>query len=157
MRYLVILAALLSSSVWAEDREYLDMYYLAEALYHEARGEPDEYVLLVAETIEQRVIQPRFKSDNYEQAVHKKGYSKHSGKTVCSYEYYCDGKSDKMKDLIQKARALSLAGYFLYGDYTRVLHGADHYYAQDKITPYWADDLYDIMVFGGHTFGKLDW
>lgn len=157
MRKLVVLLALVASAAHAEDREYRDLYYLAEALYHEARGESDEYILLVAETVEQRVLQPRFKSDNYEEAVHKSAYSKRAGKVICSYEYYCDGKSDAMANPVQKARMLSLAGYFLYGGYERQLDGADHYYAHKKITPYWAPYMYDIVVRGGHTFGKLDW
>lgn len=157
MKYVCALLSVFSINASAEDREYRDLYYLAEALYHEARGEPDEYVLLVAETVEQRVLQPRFKSANYEEAVHKKAYSKRAGKVVCSYEYYCDGKSDVMSNPVQKARMLSLAGYFLYGGYERRTRGADHYYAHDTLVPYWAPYMYDVITLGGHTFGKLDW
>lgn len=154
-RALILVWALFSASPAVSDT---DVYYLAEALYFESRSESDRCQMAVAEVIMERISQDRFKTNTIEEVVHarKRVY----GVWRCQFSYYCDGNSDKWLDLDneQAVRAYTNANYFLYSnEYIPITDGADHYFAHDLVNPYWEEDLYDVMVCEGHTFGKLDW
>ncbi|CAL9975610.1 endolysin [Vibrio phage D148] len=160
MREIILGVALLiglgsAFSADARDAEWDDVYYLAEALYFESRSESDACQLEVSKVILTRTLQNRFKAPTIEQVVHAWSFDKYGDK-VCQFSYYCDGKSDRMTNEYQKARAIRNASLFLaVVDFD--IDGNDHYYAHKRVYPTWAPYMTDTFVCDDHTIGKLKW
>ena len=67
---------------------------VAVAIYFEARGEPVEGQIAVAQVIRNRIEDPRY-PDNACDVV-KQGYYWNGNpiRNMCQFSFYCDGKSD---------------------------------------------------------------
>ena len=118
---------------------------MALALYFEARSEPVDAQLAVAEVILNRVEDSRFPDDVCGVVWQPKQFS-----------WTHDGLSDtpknrevwrEIKDL--SADVLAAPDEFLFG------HGADHYHAT-YVDPYWADHLTPVGKYGTHVFYKWE-
>ena len=118
---------------------------MALALYFEARSEPVDAQLAVAEVILNRVGDSRFPDDVCGVVWQPKQFS-----------WTHDGLSDtpknrevwhEIKDL--SADVLAAPDEFLFG------HGADHYHAT-YVDPYWADHLTPVGKYGTHVFYKWE-
>lgn len=145
-----LLAALSGFSQASE----VDQYYLAEALYFEARSESDESQHWIASVILNRREQIRY-PNTIKEVVHE--YKIRKGRKICQFSYYCDGKSDEMVDREEYKRAWINAGWALSGLLEDPTDGADHYYNPKLASPKWGPLLEDVMVSGNHVFGKLEW
>lgn len=124
-----------------------DVEALAEAVYHEARGETELGQLAVA-----LVILERVKSKSFPNTIVKVVHQQRRG--TCQFSYYCDGRSDKMLDTKARYRVLSLATALLDGEYGELSIGnADHFYNPDKVRePYWVKSMHYVGQFGNHKF-----
>lgn len=136
-----------------EIRSEGDLYYLAEAIYFEARGEPFVGQVAVAQNIMHRVDSLRF-LNSIEEVVHEKRRSKRTGKKVCMYSYFCDGESDKMVDEVAKKEAFRVANLVIREEIPDLIRGADHYFNPNLVLPSWASKMKFIVRIGDHVFYK---
>lgn len=109
---------------------------LALNIYFEARGEPIDAQLLVAESAINRSIE--------------------RDQTICEvvydpdqYSWTNDGRSDKPRDMEAFAVASSIAQQAIDGDH---LHSGVTHYHEASIYPHWADDLKVLGRYGNHIF-----
>ena len=111
---------------------------MAVAIYFEARGEPINGQLLVAETIINRVADERWPD------------------TVCGvvkqphqFSFYSDGMSDKPRDMEAYEIAREVAAVALSGDH---LWSGALYYHTHAVQPVWRHDLEVLGQVGAHIF-----
>ena len=118
---------------------------LALAVYYEARGEPFDGQLAVAEVVMNRVESERF-PDDVCSVVTQGGENRHR----CHFSFYCDGKPERPSDLIAWQKAQELADWVLT---ERVTLGvtATHYHA-DYVEPFWANEYEYLGKVGQHKF-----
>lgn len=119
---------------------------LTEAIYFEARGEPINGQIAVAEVILNRVNSPIF--PNTVCGVIQQG-SENLNK--CQFSYKCDGEPEYMTEPKAMKRASDVAILIMKGE-RRALSGyATHYHA-DYVDPYWASTLLKTATIGTHIF-----
>ena len=111
---------------------------MAVAIYFEARGEPIDGQMLVAETIINRVEDERW-PDTVCEVV----------KQPDQFSFYSDGKSDTPRNAEAYATALEVAAVALSGDH--LWSGALYYHTLD-VRPVWRHALQPIGVVGDHIF-----
>jgi len=122
---------------------------LAMNMYHEARSEGIQGMMAVAEVTMNRVESDKF-PDNVCEVV-EQGY--HKGKHRCQFSWYCDGKSDKMRDERWRLTAEELAIDYLTGFDSNFTQGATFYHAS-YVKPYWAKHFEKTTQIGTHIFYK---
>lgn len=109
---------------------------LALNIYHEARGEPIDGQLLVAETVIQRSI-------DRDESICEVVYDSNQ------YSWTHDDLSDIPTDGSAIMLSIMLASQCLRGDH---LHsGATHYHTVD-VNPYWSEHLVLLGRYGNHIF-----
>jgi spore germination cell wall hydrolase CwlJ-like protein len=118
---------------------------LALAVYYEARGEPFDGQLAVAEVVMNRVEAERF-PDDVCSVVTQGGENRHR----CQFSFYCDGLPERPGDMIAWKKAQELADWVLA---ERVTLGvtATHYHAE-YVSPDWVDDYTYLGQLGTHKF-----
>ncbi len=120
---------------------------LAAAVYFEARSEPVDAQLAVAEVIINRANHPDFPSTVCEVVTeHRTPVSR---PWACQFSFYCDGKSDQPQDAAAWATAQQVASQALSGDILG--HGAVYYHTT-AVKPVWRHDLTAVGVIGSHIF-----
>lgn len=125
--------------------EHLDT--LARTLYGEARGEPDEGVIAVAQVILNRANKPKWWGRDI--------------KSVCqkAWQFSCWNKADpnreKLIALTEKSpqflRCLHIGAGVMAGLYADLVQGATHYHA-DGWAPDWAEGKTPCVTIGRHHF-----
>ena len=113
---------------------------LAQAIYFEARGEPIDGQVAVAEVVLNRVSDRRFPSTVC-------GVT-HQG---CQFSYVCDGNSDVMKSALPRSRAEKLAALLIAGRARSVTDGATHFHTR-SIRPDWSHRMVRTASIGHHYF-----
>lgn len=109
---------------------------LALNIYHEARGEPIDGQLLVAETVIQRSV-------HRNQGICESVYEKQQ------YSWTHDDIIDIPSNIAAAELAIALAQQAISGDH---LHsGATHYHTVDS-NPYWSKQLVRLGQYGNHIF-----
>lgn len=112
---------------------------LALNIYHEARGEPVEGQIAVAQVTLNRVDSPRYPDD------------------VCAV-VFDDGQftwtaaQAEVHEHLEFSLASLIAELSLQGEFPDLVYGATHYYNPDKANPYWAEVLQPIGKIGNHVF-----
>lgn len=127
---------------------------LSAAVYFEARGEPTVGQVAVASVIMNRVEDRRFPNDVC--SVVKQGPIYRSGAPVrhkCQFSFYCDGKSDKMRDRAAKLRATRLSELVLSRTIMDPTEGSTFYHA-DYVLPSWASTKSRVVQINQHVFYK---
>lgn len=126
---------------------------LVEAVYHEARSEGLAGMLSVA-----GVILTRVQNDNYPntvcEVVHQgKKWNGHIIKHKCQFSYYCDGRSEKYKDMNSLTEVIKVVHMSLLGIQVKQTVGSTHYHAS-HVTPNWASDpqFKCLGQLGSHVF-----
>ena len=119
---------------------------LAEALYHEARGEGLKGQLAVADVILNRV-QSRYYPDDICGVV----YQGSERRTGCQFTFTCDGSLDADRKLETWAEADRLASFVLAGMRPPISGSATHYHAT-YVEPRWARQLEPTAAIGTHVF-----
>jgi spore germination cell wall hydrolase CwlJ-like protein len=127
----------------SRDLSERELFELTRAIYHEARGEDALGQGAVAHVILNRVTSPLY-PDSVREVVWQPG----------QFSFTNDGRSDRMTDpeAIEKAVDVALAAS--RGKIKDPTGGALHYYAHDKVKPYWSKAGYRLIV-GEHTFVRL--
>ena len=136
---------------------------LAKNMYYEARNQGLAGQLAVSLVVMNRVKDKRYPNTICEvvyQAQMKPSWK--TGKPVpirnrCQFSWYCDGKSDKIKDKKTYQRILDFAGLILHNDieFLDITDGATHYHA-DYVKPDWADTNTRTTEIGDHIFYRWD-
>ena len=152
MKYWVILFLLLLACFKAKADE---VECLALNIYHEARNQPTAGKLAVAQVTLNRVKHDRF--PNTICGVVYQGYYANNApiKNKCQFSWWCDGKSDKPKELQSWNYALMLARHMHEGifDNIDVVKDATHYHAV-YVKPYWTKEKKKVKVIADHIFYK---
>ena len=120
------------------------MQCLADNIYFESRNQPWVGKVAVAQVTLNRVKSERF-PDNICAVV------KQRKKNICQFSWYCDGLSDKPKDLKEWRVALIVAIHSRSGHLPDVTEGALWYHAT-YIKPWWADYYVKTVAIEDHVF-----
>ena len=145
-----------------------ELYCLAKNIYFEAKSEPIAGQYAVADVVLNRVKDSRFPNTIcevvYEGPVRESWQTKkqtdlddaeriyHPVRDRCQFSWWCDGKSDNMKDGDAWRKAQEIA-YRLVNDYKHrgLTEGATHYHAT-YVNPKWAPTLDLVGRIGTHIF-----
>jgi hypothetical protein len=123
---------------------------LAEAVYFEARSEPEEGQAAVAQ-----VVLNRMKSGLYPSSICGVVYQNRHRHLACQFTFACEGKSLRISDQDSWQNASRIAKEVLEGKtYLADVGAATHYHA-DYVRPRWAKRLKKMDVIGRHVFYKL--
>jgi len=119
---------------------------LAEALYHEARGETIRGQVAVAEVILNRVDSGLFPATVCA-VVHQGTGKRHQ----CQFSYTCDGLSDAIREAQAYERVAKVARLMLDGA-PRSLTGGATYYHTTAVRPSWSARFDETVLIGTHRF-----
>jgi len=123
---------------------------LAEAVYFEARSEPEAGQSAVAQVILNRV-----KSNLYPSTICGVVYQNRHRHLACQFTFACEGKSLRITDQASWRRAVRVSDAVLAGEtYLETVGGATHYHA-NYVNPRWASRLKRKDVIGRHIFYQL--
>jgi spore germination cell wall hydrolase CwlJ-like protein len=123
---------------------------LAEAVYFEARSEPEEGQAAVAQVVLNRV-----RSGLYPGSICGVVYQNRHRHLACQFTFACEGKALRIGDRESWDTAKRVAGAVLEGrTYLADVGGATHYHA-DYVKPSWSRRLKKMDVIGRHIFYKL--
>jgi spore germination cell wall hydrolase CwlJ-like protein len=119
---------------------------LAQALYHEARGESLEGQFAVAEVILNRVDSPL-----YPNTVCGVVNQNASRGRACQFSYACDGRPLTMTEPRARTLAQSIADLMLDGAERELTEGATHFHAT-FVRPHWSRVYEQTAQIGAHVF-----
>ncbi|TGE02493.1 cell wall hydrolase [Methylobacterium nonmethylotrophicum] len=123
---------------------------LAEAVYFEARGEPEQGQAAVAQ-----VVLNRAKSGLYPSNICGVVYQNRHRYMGCQFSFACEGKSLRITDDASWQTATRIAQSVVEGrTYLADVGGATHYHA-DYVKPRWSRRLRKMDVIGRHIFYQL--
>lgn len=123
---------------------------LAEAVYFEARSEPEEGQAAVAQVVLNRV-----KSGLYPSSVCGVVYQNRHRYMGCQFSFACEGKSLRITDADSWRTATRVASAVIEGrTYVSEVGGATHYHA-DYVRPGWSRRLKRKDIIGRHIFYQL--
>ena len=130
---------------------------MALNIYYEARGSNLADQAAVADVVLNRVYDTRY--PNSICGVVQDGKQNSDGSMVrdaCQFSWYCDGKSDKPRDLDRWNEAQMIA-YNMVNDnkYRGITEGSTHYHAT-YVNPYWASSLQMVGRIGAHIFYRWE-
>ena len=117
------------------------LYCGAQNIYHESRGESSWGQIAVANVVRNRVA------------------SEHYPNTICEVVWQSKQFSwtdDEISDEPKNRKAFVKAVWFnLISGMMDKTKGATHYYAHNKVDPFWAKVMVVTTVIGNHTFGYM--
>lgn len=122
---------------------------LAQAIYYEAAGEPEEGQRAVAQIVLNRLRHPAFP-----QTVCGVVYQGSERVTGCQFTFTCDGSLARRPVPSVFARAERYAREALGGRVAASVGTAVNYHA-DYVVPYWAASLQKVAKIGTHIFYGL--
>ena len=123
---------------------------LAEAVYFEARSEPEEGQAAVAQVVLNRV-----KSGLYPSSVCGVVYQNRHRFMGCQFSFACEGKSLRITDAASWRVATQIASAVIEGrTYLSEVGNATHYHAA-YVKPGWSRRLKKMDVIGRHIFYQL--
>jgi hypothetical protein len=123
---------------------------LAEAVYFEARSEPEEGRAAVAQ-----VVLNRARSGLYPSTVCGVVYQNRHRHLACQFTFACEGKALRITETESWEAAKRIARDVSEGrTYLAEVGGSTHYHA-DYVKPYWAKRLKRMDVIGRHIFYQL--
>ena len=123
---------------------------LAQAIYFEARGEPFEGRMAVAQVIRNRVADRRYPNDVCG-VVFQNAHRRHA----CQFSFACDGRSDEPRDMTAWRDAVDLAKLVNEGGLRDLTSAATHYHA-DYVAPDWGKAFDATVTIGRHLFYRND-
>ncbi|MES2906642.1 MAG: cell wall hydrolase [Pseudomonadota bacterium] len=123
---------------------------LAEAVYFESRSEPEKGQRAVAQVVLNRV-----KSGIYPNSVCGVIYQNAHRRNSCQFSYACDGKPERVTDMMSWRKAKKIAEEALFGDgYVKAVGNATHYHT-DWVWPVWRRELNKKAQIGTHIFYSM--
>jgi len=126
-----------------------ELLCLAQAIYFEARGEPADGQLAVAEVIVNRVENKRYPNSVCE--VVYQGSKRRNG---CQFSFACDGEKDVANNKKSWKFAKDLALTVMQGDLHPVTKKSTHYHNR-TVKPSWSKKLDKTVEIGNHIFYRL--
>lgn len=136
----------LPASVWEADEQRC----LAEAIYFEARGEPEVGQIAVAQIVLNRVG-----SSDYPDTICGVVYQDQAMRDQCQFSFACDGIANRVDSARDWRSARRIARQATAGSNRLAdLSGATNYHA-DYVTPYWAKDMNLVARIGAHLFYRV--
>lgn len=127
-----------------------EMKCLAEAVYFEARSEPEAGQAAVAQ-----VVINRAKSGLYPTSICGVVYQNRHRYKACQFTFACEGKALTIREPEAWDRASRIAQEVLEGNrYLQAVGSSTHYHA-DYVSPYWSRKLKRTDRIGRHIFYKL--
>jgi spore germination cell wall hydrolase CwlJ-like protein len=138
------------ASLIGEDNAVREKRCLAEAIYFEARSEPEEGQAAVAQVVLNRVA-----SGLYPSTICGVVYQNRNRYHACQFSFACEGKSLRINEQDSWQTATRIAEAVTGGKtYLSDVGGATHYHA-NYVRPRWARQLEKMDVIGHHIFYKL--
>ncbi|MBX9759399.1 MAG: cell wall hydrolase, partial [Beijerinckiaceae bacterium] len=123
---------------------------LAEAIYFEARSEPEAGQAAVAQVVLNRV-----KSGLYPTSICGVVYQNRHRYMACQFSFACEGKSLRITEPEPWKTAVRIASEVLEGrTFLADVGGSTHYHA-NYVRPRWAKRLKKMDKIGTHIFYKL--
>jgi len=122
---------------------------LANAIYFEARGEPEEGQIAVAQVVLNRVKNPA-----YPNTVCGVVYQNKSKRNRCQFSFACDGRTDRVTDKGAWTRSMDLAKRSVeeqQATFIPEVGSATHYHAT-YVRPRWAGRMTQTDKIGRHIF-----
>lgn len=119
---------------------------LAEAIYHEARGEDVYGQFAVAEVILNRVDLP-----NYPDTVCGVVHQNAEHRNACQFSYACNGRSRAMTEAGARRLANAIAQVMISGAPRELTDGATHFHTTG-VRPRWATTFHRTAQYGSHLF-----
>lgn len=119
---------------------------LAQAVYFEARGEPFEGQLAVAQVVLNRV-----RDERYPNEICAVVFENETWRHRCQFSFACDGRSDRPKDLSAWLNAIKTARMVGTGQLRDVTYASTHYHAE-YVEPEWAERFHRTVKIGRHYF-----
>lgn len=122
---------------------------LATAIYFEARGEPEDGQLAVAQVVLNRVKNPA-----YPDTICGVVYQNKSKRNRCQFSFACDGRADRVSDQTAWANAEELARRSVEeqkATFIAEVGSATHYHAT-YVRPRWAGRMTETDKIGRHIF-----
>lgn len=133
-----------------EDHAARENRCLAEAIYFEARSEPEEGQAAVAQVVLNRVA-----SGLYPSTICGVVFQNRRHYHACQFSFTCEGRSLRVTEPEAWRTAVRIAEEVSDGKtYVADVGGATHYHA-DYVRPTWARRLKKMDVIGHHIFYKL--
>ncbi len=125
---------------------------LAQAIYHEARGESREGQLAVANVIINRAF-----SKKYPQTICGVVFQNaDKGRYKCQFTFACDGRSDIGTERAAWNRSVKLAETAFYefqtGDRPGVIPDSALFYHTTSVSPGWGNKFHRVATIGSHIF-----
>ena len=123
---------------------------LAEAVYFEARSEPEEGQAAVAQVVLNRVM-----SGLYPASVCSVVFQNHQRHNACQFSFACEGHGLHIAEPEAWSNAVRIAREVTQGSaYVSDVGSSTHYHA-NYVSPTWARQLTKMDVIGHHIFYKL--
>ncbi|NRG19737.1 cell wall hydrolase [Rhizobiales bacterium] len=120
---------------------------LAEAVYFEARGEPEDGQVAVAQVVLNRVKNP-----TYPDTICKVVYQNRHKRNRCQFSFACDGKRDRISSKDSWETAQRIARETVEGEqYLKEVGASTHYHAT-YVHPGWARTMDRLEKIGRHIF-----
>jgi spore germination cell wall hydrolase CwlJ-like protein len=114
-----------------------DIECMVEAIYHEARSESFIAQIAVGNVILQRVKDKRYPNTVCDVVHQAKKWKGNLIRNRCQFSYYCDGKSEKYKELDALLQVIDTSELILKGVMLEQTMGATHYHTW-KVSPHWS-------------------
>lgn len=122
-------------------------------IYHEARGSNLADQAAVADVVLNRVTSNKYPNTICKVVQQAVRYSSGQPKrNKCQFSWYCDGKSDNMKDIDAAKRAYYIAHQMINKKRFRgITEGSLNYHAT-YVDPYWAKSFELVGTIGQHKY-----
>jgi spore germination cell wall hydrolase CwlJ-like protein len=126
-----------------------EMKCLADAIYFEARGEPEQGRIAVAQ-----VVLNRLKNPAYPKTICGVVYQNKNKRHRCQFSFACDGIRDRITNKAAWAEAQALAKRVLDDEKTLYISdvGASTHYHATYVKPRWARKMTKKEKIGRHIF-----
>ncbi len=125
---------------------------LAQAIYHEARGESREGQMAVANVIINRAMSKQYPSTICGVVFQNAD----KGKFKCQFTFACDGRSDMGRERTAWNRSLNLADEAFYefqrGERPGVVPNSVLFYHTTAVAPKWSHTFNRVAAIGSHVF-----
>jgi hypothetical protein len=127
-----------------------EKHCLAQAIYFEARGEPEAGQAAVAQ-----VVLNRMTSGLYPSSICGVVFQNRSHYKACQFSFACEGRRLRIHDADSWAQAQRLADDALQGRSWLAQVGDSTHYHANYVRPRWARALKKMDVIGRHIFYRL--
>ena len=136
-----------------------DLDCMAQNIYFEAKSESQAGQIAVAQVVMNRVESDKYPNSICEVIRQGPTYTWTENFPVrhkCQFSWYCDGKSDNIRDISAWRMAKSIAGVIMAMPdmVPNIVEDATHYHA-DYVKPHWASKLEKVTHIDRHIFYRV--